>query len=314
MKKLLAVLSVAALASPGLAFAAYDDVQLAQTSTVLNIGSIEVDVTSATANLETLVVTDTDFTVTMQSGSSITVSAPSLNRLYTSTGTGRTATQCDGSASNLSYTASAALTLTVTPSSSLCSSSSGGSGGASTATTPNTTTSSGGGGSIAPAAPAVVAPASQGPTTPTTPTTLILGNQLTSNASGLSDAQVQSILDVLASFNADAATIANVRASLGSASPGNSAGAPSVPGAVISVFARTLTTGSVGADVKALQQYLNTHGASVSATGVGSAGKETTRFGAATKAALVKFQKAHGITPASGYFGEKTRAYIQANP
>ncbi len=62
--------------------------------------------------------------------------------------------------------------------------------------------------------------------------------------------------------------------------------------------------------VKTLQQYLNAHGFTVATTGAGSAGKETDYFGAATKAALIKFQKVHGITPSVGYFGTITRKAI----
>ena len=48
--------------------------------------------------------------------------------------------------------------------------------------------------------------------------------------------------------------------------------------------------------------------------GGGSPGNETTMFGGLTRAALIEFQKANGITPAVGYFGPKTRAYIATNP
>lgn len=78
-------------------------------------------------------------------------------------------------------------------------------------------------------------------------------------------------------------------------------------------FSRNLTVGSTGSDVKALQQYLNAKGYEVASSGPGSAGMETSRFGPATKAALAKFQAAVGISPASGYFGAKTRAYVNAN-
>lgn len=73
-------------------------------------------------------------------------------------------------------------------------------------------------------------------------------------------------------------------------------------------FTRDLEAGVIGEDVRALQQYLNKNGFMVSASGPGSAGNETTKFGAGTQAALIKFQVAHGILPASGYFGAKTRA------
>ena len=68
----------------------------------------------------------------------------------------------------------------------------------------------------------------------------------------------------------------------------------------------------IGPDVKALQQFLNSHGFPVAFTGPGSAGQETTTFGSATKAALIKFQKANGL-PATGWFGPMTRRIINAN-
>ncbi len=82
--------------------------------------------------------------------------------------------------------------------------------------------------------------------------------------------------------------------------------------APVTVFARNLEMGMLGKDVKELQQFLNTLGVTVAHTGPGSAGNETEKFGAATKAALMQFQKDHGITPASGYLGPITRAYIAA--
>ena len=77
-------------------------------------------------------------------------------------------------------------------------------------------------------------------------------------------------------------------------------------------FTKDLTLGSKGADVKALQQWLNASGYPVAASGVGSAGNETEYFGSLTAAALAKYQAAKGISPAVGYFGPKTRAAIQA--
>lgn len=79
-------------------------------------------------------------------------------------------------------------------------------------------------------------------------------------------------------------------------------------------FTRNLQVGMTGADVKALQVWLNGHGFQVAASGAGSPGNETSRFGAATRAALAKFQKANKISPAAGYFGSKTRAAVNAMP
>lgn len=69
-------------------------------------------------------------------------------------------------------------------------------------------------------------------------------------------------------------------------------------------FTRNLTVGSKGADVSALQQTLIDGGylKVVSAP--------TAFFGPATKTALVKWQTAAGVTPASGYFGPKSRAAL----
>ncbi|MEK7099952.1 MAG: peptidoglycan-binding domain-containing protein [Patescibacteria group bacterium] len=112
---------------------------------------------------------------------------------------------------------------------------------------------------------------------------------------------------MLASFNADADVIAKVRAALeGTAVTG------SVTSTAVVVFKANLTVGSLGSEVKALQEFLNAHGYTVASTGPGSPGKETTRFGAATKSALIKYQKAKGITPAVGYFGPKTRSAINS--
>ncbi len=69
-------------------------------------------------------------------------------------------------------------------------------------------------------------------------------------------------------------------------------------------YTRDLTVGSKGADVTALQGMLISGGhLKVAATGY---------FGALTKAALAQWQGTNGITPAVGYFGPKTRAFINS--
>jgi peptidoglycan hydrolase-like protein with peptidoglycan-binding domain len=78
-------------------------------------------------------------------------------------------------------------------------------------------------------------------------------------------------------------------------------------------FTKDLELGDEDASVKELQKYLNQHGFSVAISGVGSAGKETTYFGQATQAALIKFQIAKNISPAVGYFGPKTRGIMNAS-
>jgi len=72
-------------------------------------------------------------------------------------------------------------------------------------------------------------------------------------------------------------------------------------------FTRNLYLGISGEDVRTLQKLLNANGYIVATTGSGSAGIETIYFGPATKAAVIKFQIAKGISPIAGYVGSITR-------
>ncbi|MCX6786982.1 MAG: peptidoglycan-binding domain-containing protein [Candidatus Kaiserbacteria bacterium] len=281
MKKLLAVLSVAALLSPALAFAAKDDVSM-DTSVVLTVGGYEVDISGSTATVESITVDTSSFSFGLQSGSYIQITAPDLNALSTDTTADLSGDTCTASLSSLTYTGTAARTVSVTPNATLCSAGSTGN----PASSGGQSMTGGGGGNRT---------GNMVPVTPATP------------ASGLSSAQVTAILNVLASFSADAATIAKVKAALEGTAPKGS-----VTSTAVSIFKSDLTTGSLGSEVKALQEFLNAHGYTVAKSGAGSVGNETSTFGGATRAALIKYQKAKGITPAVGYFGAKTRAAINA--
>lgn len=79
------------------------------------------------------------------------------------------------------------------------------------------------------------------------------------------------------------------------------------------VFARDLEIGAIGEDVLQLQKILNQKGFIVSVSGAGSIGNETTYFGPATQAALIKFQIANNITPSVGYFGPITKSYLNSD-
>jgi peptidoglycan hydrolase-like protein with peptidoglycan-binding domain len=60
-----------------------------------------------------------------------------------------------------------------------------------------------------------------------------------------------------------------------------------------------------------LQQILNSAGYTVAASGPGSPHHENTYYGAATAAAVAKFQKKYGITSdPSGALGSATRAKL----
>lgn len=286
-----------ALLAPALALAAYDDVTLT-TDTVLSVNGITLNVSGSSAVIESITVNATNFSVTLPVNSTFQVTAPGLEQINADTATGQTSFTCNNSQSLIKYApTTSSVTVTITPSATLCSSTSSGSSG-----------STGGGGSSSSAVPAVPATPAVPAVTPAVPATpAVLATPPAKSASGLSTAQIQSILDVLASFNADADVIAKVKVSLeGTAATG------SVTSTAVSVFKSNLTVGSLGSEVKALQQYLNANGYTVAASGPGSPGNETTRFGAATRAALIRFQKARGITPAAGYFGPKTRAAVNS--
>jgi len=77
-------------------------------------------------------------------------------------------------------------------------------------------------------------------------------------------------------------------------------------------FPTDLKLGMTSADVRNLQVVLNTSADTrVAATGAGSAGLETTYFGALTKAAVMKYQTKVGV-PSTGYVGPLTRGKLNA--
>ncbi|MFA5714912.1 MAG: peptidoglycan-binding protein, partial [Candidatus Paceibacterota bacterium] len=81
-------------------------------------------------------------------------------------------------------------------------------------------------------------------------------------------------------------------------------------------FTTNLKQGSTGEDVKYLQILLN----SDPVTSLQNAGRETTYFGAMTKAAVIKFQAKYasevlapyGLTAGTGFFGTSSRAKANA--
>jgi peptidoglycan hydrolase-like protein with peptidoglycan-binding domain len=72
-----------------------------------------------------------------------------------------------------------------------------------------------------------------------------------------------------------------------------------------------LTVGLSGSDVTLLQEFLVQQNSGPYAQKLAAAGI-TGYFGHLTKNALVEFQAKVGISPANGYFGPKTRAYIDS--
>jgi len=87
---------------------------------------------------------------------------------------------------------------------------------------------------------------------------------------------------------------------------------PSTPSGTVSALTRDLKQGMSGADVHFLQKILNSKGYVVALSGAGSVRNETDYFGAATLAAVIKFQTSNTIAPAAGYVGPLTRAALAA--
>ncbi len=79
-------------------------------------------------------------------------------------------------------------------------------------------------------------------------------------------------------------------------------------------FTRDLRLGVIGDDVKELQKYLNRNGFTITESGPGSPGNETTKFGGLTFAAVVKFQEFYKneiLIPAGVVDGKGTGLVLQ---
>lgn len=76
---------------------------------------------------------------------------------------------------------------------------------------------------------------------------------------------------------------------------------PSAPEPTPNTITKVLAIGSTGEEVRDLQRMLNGRGFRVAFTGAGSPGKESTYFGPATKAALIKYQLSKGLLPTGVY-------------
>jgi len=271
MKKLLISTSVLALLLPALASAAAGDVTLT-TDVTLSVNSITLNVSAATASIESIDVGSTSFAITLPSGSSFQVVAPELNQLIADNTLWQTAsTTCTGTASALGYNnvGGSSITVTVIPSATLCAD-------AAVAASSSKGDARGGGGATTVATAAVAAEA----------------------------AQIQTLQAQLASLMAQIALLTGTPVS--TVSPGTVSGKLNLTA--------NMTKGTRGANVKALQQFLNTHGFVVASSGPGSPGNETDLLGNLTVQAIQKFQKQYGIadvgTPGYGTVGPKTRAKI----
>ena len=286
---------VSFLLLPLFALAAASDALLQDGTEIVANGET---LTIADSGVESLTVNDGNFTVDMPNGSAIKVTSANKRTFTVSPDSRVESFECGGSSSILLVkgppSGSATVTVTITPADSgTCGGGGGGSAGAGAAGG-----GGGGGGYVAPKKVAVATPAAAAP---------VLGV-----AVGLTTNQAQSILDLLASFNADKSILDAVRnVFLGKAT----AGAVSAPAGAASSITRGLSAGSKGADVKKLQQLLNSDmDTRVAASGAGSPGNESEYFGSLTAKAVQKFQVKYKLAGPGdagyGFVGPKTRAKL----
>ena len=139
MKTLFVLAAITACAVPALALAAYNDVTLT-TDAVISVGGYTLDVSGSTAVIQSITVNGSSFSVTLASGSSLTVSSPTLQQLSSDVTSDVTNNTCTGSASSISLAYSGAGTVTnvITPSATVCT----------TSSSSGSSSSSGGGGMI----------------------------------------------------------------------------------------------------------------------------------------------------------------------
>lgn len=116
------------------------------------------------------------------------------------------------------------------------------------------------------------------------------------------------VAGVFGAVTASAATVSELQAMIASLQSQLSAlgGTTSTVASTATTFTSDLTIGSTGASVTALQQFLVNQGYLSM-----PAGASYGYFGSMTKAAVVKFQAANGIS-STGYFGPLTRAAANA--
>ena len=135
-------------------------------------------------------------------------------------------------------------------------------------------------------------------------------------AVGVTPASAATVEELTAQINSLLATIASLQSQISSVSSAPTKSSSSGSGYT---FTRNLKQGDTGADVRQLQVTLNMDSATrVASSGAGSPGYETSSFGPATKAAVIRFQNKYasavltpfGLSSGTGFVGSGTRAKL----
>lgn len=129
-------------------------------------------------------------------------------------------------------------------------------------------------------------------------------------------AQAQTVEALTAQIASLLATIQGLQAQLAGLTGGTTTG-----GSCTTTFTANHSMGDTGGQVMDIQKFMNASGFTVSATGAGSPGQESSYFGAKTKAAVVAWQNANaasvlapvGLTSGTGFWGSSSRAHANAN-
>ena len=125
MKKLLTLGAILGLLLPVATFAAYDDVTLGSSAKIV-AGGHTLDVVGDSNTIETIIVDTDSFTVTLQANSTLKVSSPNFKEIsHTALAANISTSACESNDSHVKFTASAAVTITVTPKSIVCGAASG---------------------------------------------------------------------------------------------------------------------------------------------------------------------------------------------
>lgn len=278
MKKLLICLSIAMM--PVVAFADFDDVTLTTTA-VISINdsagnAVSLNVSGSSAVVESIVVGVSSFSVTLQSGSSITVASAGRNLITTNAPDINESISCGDSESSITLTATAGVTASVSVSPNACGAAASSSSSVTGSNGPVAQSGGGGGGG---GGSMVVTP-----TVTTSPNTT-----------------VEALQAMIASLSTQ---IADLIAAKGGS-----------PLSTSFSFSLKLAVGSRSSEVLIVQKVLNADAdTQIAVSGVGSLGNETTFFGPATKKAIQKFQVKYGLAGPGkqgyGVFGPKTKAKI----